>query len=157
MDDALSLAATGVTMRWTLVQERHAALAITAEGAGVELHVTYVRDSFADLLAAASDIKLGAYSTYAVLSGEPAGHVLFFSSLAEAEAVMLDVVAFPAISASLTRFSAGELRWRGFLSRQALVDAAADMAAEVLAEHGETGYERRWGHPFPAGLAARLR
>jgi hypothetical protein len=139
-----------VGIEWRFVGDHSAVVSLTAGDGVVELATTYVRDSFSSLLQAAADLKAGAGQTFAVLAGEPKGSVVLLSG--DIEHVIIEIVAFSAMSASLARLIDGRLIFREIVDRNDLIRALVSMGHAVLETYGVNDYSRRWGRPFPLDM-----
>jgi hypothetical protein len=137
-----------LTMSWHVSGPGSARWRWEVAGEVVAVHASYLGDALRELLRSAVDLKLGSSATFAHFMGEPGGTRVFFSGAAEE--VFVQVVWFEDLISPEEWWKGGTLRWAGRVPTRAFIEAVRAMAEHVLAEHGEAGYQRAWGFPFPA-------
>lgn len=107
------------------------------------------------MVQAVVDIAGGSSKSYALLSGEPGGRVLFFAR--NAADVDVQFVNFADTVHEEHRWSGGRLVRTCRVELGDLVAATRAMLDDLLHDPGRDEYERRWGFSFPDELALALR
>jgi hypothetical protein len=143
-------------LKWTLGGTGWAYFTWTSGEETLRLRTSYVGDALKDLLRATLDLKLGSSATFTHFLGEPGGHRMFFSGIAD-NAMYVQIVRFDDLLSENNRWAGGVPCWTGRVSVPDFIEAVQAMAAAVLEEHGEEGYHRSWVEaPFPSRELALL-
>lgn len=137
---------------WTLREHGWALCAVTDDEARAEVAVSSVTSGPEQLLAAVTQLVLGAVASRAEFEAEPTVYRWFFQRKETDVGIRL-------LEAADRRMpdDAGELIWCGRQTVTTLARTIVRAFDSVVDELGQVGYESRWGRPFPARELAALR
>ncbi len=142
-----------VTLKWNLTGRGWATCSLRLGDDVVDVSTSFLGDALDSLLKSATDLGLGSSSTFAHLAQEPGCTRMFLSGarFEGVDRVYLQIVRFGGHRGDDNSWEEGRVLWQGIVSLDEFVSSVRLAAQAVLDTHGEEGYRRQWGKPFPRG------